>query len=171
VYSRRAVAAVDRKREEIVLRFQAAFLQRHERPLTYVVDGLHRNLYETLDETLGDAPIDFFESFGKAGDDDYGAVLILSGDRLYVIRVGDTQIQVTVLGELPGGRYSETMKREDAEIVETTIEYEYEDPRLPGNRLTFSFQQREANRYAPIRKLLREWGAGAGDEHPGHSSA
>jgi hypothetical protein len=119
-------------------------------------------LTDTLNETFANASFDFLEPFEfETEADDYGAFLILSGERLYIVRAGDEQIQVTVLGELPGGHYSETIRCDDGEIVETAIEYSYKDPRLPNNRLDFWFEPRDQKRFAPIRKLLREWGASA----------
>jgi hypothetical protein len=153
--------AGDQEWQRIIKHFRDAFFRRYPSPPKAHHEDFFDSLETTLREFLGDRAIEFVDlAEGKRDDaDDFGAALLFAGGQFYKVRVRSEELQVVVIGELPGGRYHEETQLADGQIIQTTIKYEH--PRLEERReppLVFKFTPKEAKRFTAVRRGLRVWG-------------
>jgi hypothetical protein len=110
-----------------------------------------------LSDVVGDGEIEFLDVTDPDEESGaYGTVTLMLSGRLLTFRVMEREVEVTHFGELWGGSYVENV-RLDGEIVERELIFEH--PRLPGEKLEYAYNTtgREEEKYAALRKRLREW--------------
>jgi hypothetical protein len=84
------------------------------------------------------------------------ALLLVSDDGAALVRLAERGAETTFLGELVGGRFTETEERVDAHHSAITLRFEHE--RIPGGFVehhAVSDRQRELQER--VRPVLRRW--------------
>lgn len=84
------------------------------------------------------------------------ALLLVSDDGAALVRLAERGAETTFLGELVGGRFTETEERVDARHSAITLRFEHE--RIPGGFVVHhAVSDRQRELQERVRPVLRRW--------------
>lgn len=117
---------------------------------------------EAIREFLGEQKPELWGMIELQGE---SWMLVVIEGKAHLARFGGTdtqpQAEFRFLGSLAGGRYTETVRLDENEVI--LVDMRFEHPELPGGVLELKVDERGMRQRAPLRALLRTWGSARGD--------